>query len=230
MPAFDGVLFRDDFSQTDTTFNQNVEDNLSLFGSVIDSMTPTGLTYTTSGNIGGQNGNATWRVGGANSSAFIPNYDFALNAALVNAGWFTVSLKDVTPPGGQWAALAVFDNNALAAQNITESTVGLGALFGPGPGGAIQIWSQGNMATNPVTTPAPPFDVTFAISNISGFGPGNRFDYEILLNTNVVDSGAKTNIDTSVNYILVESWRGASTAGELEVRTVSDRGTVLIVR
>ncbi|MDP6525987.1 MAG: Ig-like domain-containing protein [Kiritimatiellia bacterium] len=155
MPKFEGVLFRDDFSQTDTNFNQNVEDNLSLFGAVIDTMTQDAPTYTTSGNIGGEDGNATWRVGGANSSAFIPDYDFALDAAVTKAGWFTVSLKDLTPGGG-WAALAVFDSQALGNQNITESTVGLGALFAPGPGGAIQVWSQANMATNPITTPAPP--------------------------------------------------------------------------
>jgi len=57
---------------------------------------------------------------------------------------------------------------------------------------------------NPVTTPASPFDVTFAITNISGFGPANSFDYEILVNTTVVDSDAKTNIDTTLNYIMVE--------------------------
>jgi len=231
-PPFDDVLFRDDFSETDVTFNQNVEDNLSLFGSVVDSMTQDSPTYTTSGAIGAENGNATWRIAAPSSSAFVPNYDFALNTALTNAGWFTVSLKDLTP-GGSWAALAVFDNNALDAQNINDLTVGLGALFGPGPGGAIQVWSQGNMATNPVTTPAPPFDVTFAITNISGFGPDSSFDYEILVGTTVVESGAKTNIDTTTNYIMVEGWAGPSTAGELEVRTASvppDRGMVLIVR
>ena len=232
MPAFQGVLFGDDFSQVDATFNQNVEDNLSLFGSVIDAMTQTGLTYTTSGNIGGEDGNATWRVGAPNSSAFIPNYDFALNSDLTEAGWFSVSLKDLTPPGGQWAALAVFDSLALDAQNITDPTVGLGALFGPGPGGAIQVWSQGSMATNSVTTPAPPFDVTFAITNISGFGPGNSFDYEILVDTTVVESGTKSGIDTTMNYILVEGWRGTCSAGALQVTTacVSDRGMVLIIR
>jgi hypothetical protein len=74
--------------------------------------------------------------------------------------------------------------------------------------------------------------VTFAITNISGFGPGNSFDYEILVNTNVVDSGAKTNIDTTMNYILVEGWTGTSSAGELEVTTayVPNPGTVLMVR
>jgi len=230
--TFQGVLFRDDFSETDATFNQNVEDNLSLFGSVVGSMTPDGPTYTTSGAIGGENGNATWRVGGPNSSAFIPNYDFALNVDLTNAAWFTVSLKDLTPGGG-WAALAVFDDQALSAgPNVTEQSVGLGALFGPGPGGAIQVWSHGNMATNPVTTPAPPFDVTIAVTNISGFGLANSFDYEIMVNSTPVDSGTKTNINTTLNCILVEGWKGTSTVGELEVRTayVPDRGTLLIVR
>ena len=233
-PAFrGGVLFRDDFSQTDATFNQNVEDNLSLFGSVVDSMTQDGPTYTTSGAIGGEDGNATWRVGGPNSSAFIPSYDFALDAALTNAGWFTASLKGLTP-GGSWAALAVFDNPALSGgPNISESSVGLGALFGPGSGGVIQVWSQGNMVSNSVTTPAPPFDVTFAITNVSGFGPGNSFDYEILVDTTVVESGTKTNVNTTVNYLMVEGWRGTSSVGELEVRTEPvppDRGTILIVR
>ena len=52
------------------------------------------------------------------------------------------------------------------------------------------------------------------------------------MDTTVVESGTKTNIDTTVNYILVEGWRGTSTVGELEVRTAytPDRGTVLMVR
>lgn len=224
VPVVQGAtLFYDDFSQNASDYNQNVQDNTSLSGIVIASMSQASPTYNTIGTLGTENGIATIRSGGTNNAAFVPAYDFATNSDILTSKNFTVTLLGLTPPGGtNWVSLSIFDSETPDGQNITDADLPLGALFrGDDGSGGIQVFINGSGSNPGTTTSGDPINVAFEISNISGYGPNNSFDYRILFDgSNVLDSGTVTGADTSTNYITVESWRGNGTLDGFVVETI----------
>jgi autotransporter-associated beta strand protein len=213
-PADAVVLFRDDFSQTDTTFNQLVQNNTSLSGSVIGSMVQTSPTYLVFGTAGAENGTASI----IDCAGTFVNYNFNNSTEITNNFSFTVTLESFYPASG-WGALVVFDDSTYQWPEAIRSGSGLGLFFTRT--GGFAVYKNGTSIFEGTGAPTGTVDLSLEITNISGFGASESFDYKVLFNGTPYTSGTMAGINTSRNYVMVDSYNGSTIVGALEVKSSS---------
>lgn len=218
-------------------------DNTSVSGTIITTLDPDQVIYAGDnagpGTLGGEaGGSASWQRGGTGtaSGTVSINYDFATNAALVANRQFTIDLSGLDPvdtvsgTSGNWAAVSLF-RTALPGDgtgtDVNDTNAGLGVLLRDN--GDFQLFSLGTNFLGDTTydsTPGGTCDISIVISNISGFGPGNSFDYELWVDGSSFYSGTRTGIDTSHNFISLETRTDSSTIGALSVSTIPEPATL----
>lgn len=244
------VVFSDDFSNgavgapvsiNDPDPNGNPEtvlDNTSVSGDALTSFSsnqrPWDGDAAGGGTLGGEAGGvASW------TGTITPIYNFSSSLGIKYSRQFTVILEDLDPidsasgTSGNWAALSLFragipqDGGGV---DVLDSDVGLGFLFRDS--GLTQGFSKGsNFLPDTVFDASPSggtYDVEIRVTNISGFGPGNSFDYDLVVDGTSINSGTITDYDTTNNYISLETRNGSSQVGRFAVITVPEPSTYAI--
>jgi hypothetical protein len=206
--------------------NNPLSANTSLSGTILGLAAPGarawhgdnadgGITGLVVGEIGGRE---SWGPGGAGSGTIAPRFDFNLDRALQFGRNFTVSLDDLDPVVGgggtnaNWVAISVFQPTLPAnggGLEVNVSTTPLGVLFRDN--GRLAVFSKSvqlsdlEFDANPASDPNKTWDIDLVIDNISGFGPGNGFDYQILVDGLSITSGSIVDADTTNNFIGFEA-------------------------
>lgn len=221
--------------------NNPLSANTSLSGTVLGTVGPGnrawhgdnadgGITGVQEGEIGGR---VSWGPEGSGSGTIAPRFNFNLDRALMFGRNFTVSLDDLDPVVGggganaNWVAISVFQP-ALPANGggleVNVNTTPLGVLFRDN--GRLVVFSESVQLqdmvfdADPTSDPNKTWDVDLVISNISGFGPGNSFDYEILVDGTSAYAHTITDADTTFNHIGFETRGGNALLGVVTISAI----------
>jgi hypothetical protein len=185
---------------------------------------------STGGEVGGIAG---WGPAGAGSGTIAPRVDFATSRALKFGKNFTISLDDLDPvvggggTSGNWVAVSLFQptlpgNGGGLEANLASTP--LGVLFRDN--GRLVVFSKSVQVSDiefdavPTSDPNKTWDIDMVVDNISGFGAGNSFDYEILVNGQSVTTGSVTDALTTSNHIGFEARGGDGILGGVTITSV----------
>ncbi len=217
--------------------NNLISHNTSLSGSVFASFAPGARAWHGDNAAGGTlegeaGGTASWANGGAGSGTIAPRVDFATDRAFQFGKNFTVSIEGLNPVVGgngtsaNWTAISLFQP-ALPANgggvDVNVATVPLGILLRDNGGFTIFSFGGGGDGAfdlDPTTNPDKTYDVDIEVTNISGFGPGNSFDYRVLVDGSQITSGTISGADTTHNYIGFEARSSSSIMSGVTISTV----------
>jgi hypothetical protein len=250
------VLFADDFSDgslaapvsinaPDPLGNpETIFDNLSITGNVRSQFGPDQRAYAgdnsgpgiTGGEVGGI---ASWAPagGGTNSGTFITTYNFANSPFVTGSGQMTVYLDDLDPINGGGGTSGNFVGLGLfrpiggngGGVDVNQASVGIGFLIRDN--GLLQVFGNGTVLFSNVEFDANPSDQTYdvraEITNISGFGPGNSFDFELFIDDVSIVNGTRTGVDTSLAHIGIETRTGSSSLSRFAVTSVPEPTTMV---
>ena len=220
--------------------NNLISHNTSLSGSVFASFAPGVRPWhgdnAGPGTLGGEAGGiASWSNHGAGSGTIAPNVDFATDRAFQFGKNFTVSIEGLNPrvggngTSGDWAAINIFQTDVPrngGGIEVNLPTTPFGILFrDSGTLSVFRLGSELDLPNNvfdsdPTTNPDKSYDIDLEVTNISGFGPGNSFDYRILVDGSLIHAGTINGVDTTANYIGFETRNFGSIMAGVTISTV----------
>jgi hypothetical protein len=185
---------------------------------------------STGGEVGGIAG---WGPAGSGSGTIAPRVNFTTSRALEFGKNFTISLDDLDPVVGgggtsaNWVAVSLFQPTLPGNAGGLEAnlaTTPLGVLFRDN--GRLVVFSKSVQVADlqfdalPTSDPNKTWDIDMVVDNISGFGAGNSFDYEILVNGLSITTGSVADALTTNNHIGFEARGGDGILSGVTISTV----------